>query len=53
MESTRGQLLIAGPTLADPNFFRTVILIIEHPPKLLLGLVLNRPSETEVGDVAS
>ncbi|MDQ2897011.1 MAG: YqgE/AlgH family protein, partial [Actinomycetota bacterium] len=53
MESTRGQLLIAGPTLADPNFFRTVVLIIEHSADGALGLVLNRRSETAVGDVAS
>lgn len=53
MESTRGQLLIAGPTLADPNFFRTVVLIIEHSPEGALGLILNRPSETTVGDVVS
>ncbi len=53
MESTRGQLLIAGPTLADPNFFRTVVLIIEHSADGALGLVLNRRSETAVGDVVS
>ena len=53
MESTRGQLLIAGPSLADPNFFRTVVLIIEHSDEGALGLVLNRPSETAVSDVVS
>lgn len=51
MESTRGQLLIAGPTLTDPNFFRTVVLIIEHSEEGALGLVLNRPSETTVGEI--
>src|SRR5437660_360898 len=50
MESARGQLLIAGPTLLDPNFWRTVVLIIEHSEEGALGLVLNRPSETSVGD---
>ena len=53
MESTRGQLLIAGPGLADPNFFRTVVLVIEHSEEGALGLVLNRPSQTTVGDVVS
>jgi putative transcriptional regulator len=54
MESTRGQLLIAGPTLADENFWRTVVLIVEHTPEGgALGLVLNRPSETTVGDAVS
>jgi putative transcriptional regulator len=50
MESTRGQLLIAGPTLLDPNFWRTVVLIVEHADEGALGLVLNRPAETTVGD---
>jgi putative transcriptional regulator len=50
MESTRGQLLIAGPTLGDPNFWRTVVLIVEHNDDGALGLVLNRPSDTTVGE---
>jgi putative transcriptional regulator len=53
MDSTRGQLLIAGPGLVDPNFFRTVVLVIEHSPDGALGLVLNRPSETKVGEAVS
>ena len=50
MDSTRGHLLIAGPTLGDPNFWRTVVLVVEHTDEGALGLVLNRPSETTVGD---
>jgi putative transcriptional regulator len=50
MESLRGQLLIAGPPLLDPNFWRTVVLVIEHSAEGTLGLVLNRPSETTVGE---
>ena len=50
MDSARGQLLIAGPTLLDPNFWRTVVLIVEHTEEGALGLVLNRPSETTVGE---
>jgi putative transcriptional regulator len=42
--------LIAGPALLDPNFFRTVVLVIEHNDEGALGLVLNRPSETSVGE---
>ena len=30
MDSVRGQLLIAGPALLDPNFWRTVVLVVEH-----------------------
>ena len=51
MDSIRGQLLIAGPALADPNFWRTVVLIVEHSEDGALGLVLNRPTETAVGEV--
>ncbi|MGH2915878.1 MAG: YqgE/AlgH family protein [Solirubrobacteraceae bacterium] len=50
MDSARGQLLIAGPGLADPNFWRTVVLVVEHSDDGALGLVLNRPSETTVGE---
>ena len=50
MESVRGQLLVAGPALLDPNFWRTVVLIVEHNDEGALGLVLNRPSETSVGE---
>ena len=50
MESARGNLLIAGPALLDPNFWRTVVLVIEHTDEGALGLVLNRPSETTVGE---
>jgi putative transcriptional regulator len=40
----RGQLLVAGPALLDPNFHRTVVLICEHDENGAMGLVLNRPS---------
>ncbi len=52
IESLRGQLLIAGATLPDPNFARTVVLICEHSDEGALGLVLNRPGELVIGDVA-
>jgi putative transcriptional regulator len=42
--SLRGQLLVAGPTLVDPNFHRTVVLVCEHDENGAMGLVLNRPS---------
>jgi putative transcriptional regulator len=50
MDCARGQLLVAGPALLDPNFWRTVVLIVEHNEEGALGLVLNRPSETSVGE---
>jgi putative transcriptional regulator len=50
VDSIRGQLLIAGPALGDPNFWRTVVLVVEHSEEGALGLVLNRPSEATVGE---
>jgi putative transcriptional regulator len=50
MDSLRGKLLLAGPTLKDPNFDRTVVLIMEHTEEGAMGLVLNRPSDAVVGD---
>jgi putative transcriptional regulator len=50
MESARGQLLIAGPGLLDPNFWRTVVLVVEHTEEGALGLVVNRPSDTTVAE---
>ena len=49
----RGKLLIASPALVDPNFARAVVLITEHSDEGAMGVVLNRPSETAVEDVAS
>jgi putative transcriptional regulator len=34
--------------LGDPNFERTVILVIDHTPEGALGLVLNRPTDLSV-----
>jgi putative transcriptional regulator len=50
VDSVKGQLLIAGPRLVDPNFWRTVVLVVDHSDEGAFGLVLNRPSETSVGE---
>jgi putative transcriptional regulator len=50
-ESLRGKLLVASPALVDPNFARTVVFITEHNEEGAMGIVLDRPSETTVGDV--
>jgi putative transcriptional regulator len=50
MESLRGKLLIASPSLVDPNFARSVVLITEHGDEGAMGIVLNRPTETSVDD---
>ncbi len=49
-ESLAGQLLIASPSLQDPNFSRTVVLVSLHTKEGAMGVVLNRPSEVTVGE---
>ena len=45
-----GRLLVATPLLGDPNFRRTVVLIVEHEDvQGTLGVVLNRPTAIGVG----
>ena len=46
-------LLLAMPQLLDPNFSRSVVLMIEHADDHSFGLVLNRPTEFQVADVLS
>ena len=50
VDSLRGHLLIAGPALIDPNFWRTVVLVGEHSEEGALGVVLNRTSDTPVNE---
>ncbi len=46
-EELRGKLLIASPQLGD-YFHRAVVLVVEHSEEGAMGLVLNRPTESEV-----
>jgi putative transcriptional regulator len=50
--SLTGALLVASPTLDDPNFARSVVLLLDHDGDGALGVILNRPSEVAAGDVA-
>ncbi|WP_243314961.1 YqgE/AlgH family protein [Geothrix paludis] len=36
-------LLVASPSLLDPNFLHTVVLVVEHDEEGALGIILNRP----------
>lgn len=51
MAWTTGRLLVALPVLDDPNFARTVVFVLEHDDEGALGLVLNRPTTTPIGEV--
>ncbi len=41
--SLTGQLLIAAPTIGDPRFSHTVILMVRHDKQGAFGIVINRP----------
>ena len=46
-----GQLLVASPSLFDPNFRRSVVLVVQHSDEGAIGIVLNQPSEATVVEV--
>jgi len=46
-----GRLLVATPTLGDPNFSRTVVYVLDHDESGTLGVVVNRPTTVPVGEV--
>lgn len=52
MKSLQGFLLVASPALVDPNFRKTVVLIVRHNDEEgALGLVLNRQTETTIREL--
>lgn len=46
----RGRVLVAGRHLRDRNFFRTLVLLIEHGAEGAMGLIVNRPTDARVRD---
>lgn len=49
--SLRNQFLVAMPGMVDGNFDHTVTLLCEHTPEGAMGLVVNRPTTLELGDM--
>jgi len=47
MSSLAGSFLVAKHRLQDPNFSRTVVLLLEHTTDGAFGLVVNRPAEVQ------
>ncbi|MCP5151397.1 MAG: YqgE/AlgH family protein [Ectothiorhodospiraceae bacterium] len=43
--------LIAMPSLADPNFRRTVTFVCAHGEDGAMGIVINRPLDIDLGEV--
>src|SRR3712207_1277597 len=48
MQSLQGQFLVAAPKLRDPNFFKAVVLIVQHNDDGALGLIVNRPLDVTI-----
>src|SRR5262249_16303133 len=51
-ESLVPSFLIAMPQLGDPNFHRSVVLVIEHGEAGSMGLVINRAAPLSLGELA-
>ncbi len=51
MENVQGHALVASPYLTDPNFLRSVVYILRHDEEGAIGLVLNRPTQTDIGSL--
>ena len=51
MSSLAGHLLTASSHLLDPNFVKTVVLLVQHNEEGALGLVVNRPIGKTVQDL--
>lgn len=52
-ENLTKHLLIAMPSLLDPNFSRTVTLICEHSDNGAMGIILNQPTSMSVQELIS
>lgn len=53
VDNLKGQLLLSGGDLYDPNFRHTVVLIGEHDGSGAVGIILNRPMELTVEETVS
>jgi putative transcriptional regulator len=50
-KSLTGHFLVASRYLRDPNFVRSVVLMIHHTEEGAMGVVINRPADKSVRDV--
>jgi putative transcriptional regulator len=49
-ETLAGSLLLAHPSMRDPNFRHSVVLMSVHNPEGAMGVVLNRPMGKRLGE---
>ncbi|MFV2059219.1 MAG: YqgE/AlgH family protein [Gammaproteobacteria bacterium] len=51
-QNLRDNLLIAMPSMADPNFFRSVTYLCDHNTEGAMGIMINRPLDISLSDIA-
>jgi putative transcriptional regulator len=49
-ETLAGRLLVATPVIGDPNFHRSVVLLLDHGESGALGVVINRPTDVDLDE---
>lgn len=50
MESLRGRLIVATPSLPDPNFDHSVVFVLDHDDDGAIAIIVNRPSELTIAE---
>jgi len=50
LKSLVGKFLLASQTLEDPNFARSVVLVVRHDKDGAFGLIINRPMRVSIGE---
>jgi putative transcriptional regulator len=50
VDSLAGHFLVASPSILDPNFHRAVVFVTAHTEEGAVGVILNRRSDSTVGD---
>lgn len=53
MRSLKGHFLIASPRLMDPNFARSVVLLLQHDENGAMGVIINRPLSITVKEACA
>lgn len=51
MNTLRGRLLVATPAIEAGPFLRSVVFVLDHDHDGALGVIVNRPLESDVDDV--
>ena len=51
MNNLTANFLVASPHLSDPNFLRSVVLMVQHDDQGAFGLILNRRTENSITEI--